>query len=112
MGHLYIDFKEAEKKVFREQTRFLSPQIKSELVQCRRELNDQKTRESLIARDADILECLLQAKEYLDNGYKGAKKFLEKAPDFLKTTHAKALWNQMRRWHSNSWWEDIVKFER
>src|SRR3989338_7539314 len=85
MGHHYIDFKEAEKKVFKDQMADLQPEVKSELTNLRGEYDRQETKESIIARDADILECLLQAKEYLDNGHTKARKFFKRAPDFLKT---------------------------
>lgn len=112
MGHYYIDFKEAEKKVFEEQIAFLDKRFKTELSGLRREYDGQKSKESLVARDADILECLLQAKEYYDSGFKGAKKFFKRAPEFLLTKSAQGIWEEMQRWHSSLWWKDIVKFER
>jgi len=66
----------------------------------------------LIARDADILECLVQAKEYQDNGYPVAAKFLKRAPGFLKTPTAQKLWRSLQHWDSTVWWENVVKFER
>ena len=78
----------------------------------RREYDAQKTKASIVARDADILECLLQAKEYYDNGYLKAKKFFKIAPDHLKTKSAQKFWKQIQNWDSGRWWEDVVKFER
>jgi len=112
MGHYYIDFKAAEKRVYQDQIRDLDRNVKSELDVLRDEYDRQKTRESIVARDADILECLLQAKEYSDSGYTKAKKFFKTAPDHLKTASAKKFWKQIQDWDSGQWWEDIVKFER
>ncbi len=112
MGHYYIDFKSAEQKVFKEQIEFLDGRVKAELGELRGQYDRQASKESIVARDADILECLLQAKEYYDSGHKIAKSFFRKAPSFLKTKSAKMLWNKMRRWDSSSWWKNIVKFER
>ncbi|MCK5180826.1 MAG: HD domain-containing protein [Candidatus Omnitrophica bacterium] len=112
MGHHYIDFKEAEKEVFKDQVEHLDKGVKDEMTVLRREYDVQKTKASIVARDADILECLLQAKEYYDSGYLKTKKFFKTAPDHLKTKTAKALWKQMKKWDSSRWWEDIVKFER
>ena len=112
MGHFYIDFKDAEKKVFKDQVENLDKVVKSEMTDLRKEYDDQKTKESIVARDADILECLLQAKEYLDEGYLKAKKFFKTAPDHLKTKTANALWKEIQDWDSGRWWEDVVKFER
>ncbi|MCX5680689.1 MAG: HD domain-containing protein [Candidatus Omnitrophica bacterium] len=112
MGHYYIDFKKAEKKVFADQTKDFGNGMKKEIVAMREEYDSQKTKESLIARDADILECLIQAKEYYDEGHLKAKLFLNRAPLFLKTKSAQKLWKQIIRWDSALWWQHVVKFER
>ncbi|MBI5149953.1 MAG: HD domain-containing protein [Candidatus Omnitrophica bacterium] len=112
MGHFYIDFKEAERKVFKDQVRDLDPGVSTQLGALRREYEAQRTKESLVARDADILECLLQAKEYHDHGYHKAEKFFKTAPDHLKTKTARKLWKTIRTWDSSAWWERVVKFER
>ena len=112
MGHYYIDFKAAEKRVFKDQIKSLAGQAKAEMEGLRREYDEQVTKESIVARDADILECLLQAKEYYEEGHTKAKKFFQKAPDHLKTKTAKMFWRNIRNWDSSKWWEDVVKFER
>ncbi|MDP8212450.1 MAG: HD domain-containing protein [Candidatus Zapsychrus exili] len=112
MGHYYIDFKKAERKVFDDQVKDLEGGIKKEMISFRDDYDAQKTNESIVARDADILECLLQAKEYYDSGHKKAEKFFKKAPDYLETKTAKKLWKTIKKWDSSRWWEDVVKFER
>jgi putative hydrolase of HD superfamily len=112
MGHYYIDFKDAEKRVFKDQMSKLDAKVGSELSALRKEYDEQKTKESIVARDADILECLIQAKEYYDNGHTKAKKFFQVAPGHLKTKTAQKLWNKMKSWDSGKWWESVVKFER
>lgn len=129
MGHYYIDFKEAERKVFKDQIAKLDKRVKEKLGKLRRDYDRQRSKESLIARDADILECLLQAREYYDSGYTKAKYFFAKAPGFLKTKSAKQMWKRIapslkrvassvkggaghKEWNSSQWWQDCVKFER
>ena len=112
MGHYYIEFRQAEQKVFADQVRDLNSKVKEELSRFRDSYNKQASRESIVARDADILECLLQAKEYVDNGYPVAKTFFNRAPNFLKTKTAKALWKAALKWDSHQWWQKVVKFER
>lgn len=112
MGHYYIDFREAEKRVFTDQMQNLHTSVKKEMTEFRREYEEQDTSESIVARDADILECLIQAKEYYDNGHTKAKKFFQRAPKHLKTKTAKALWSEIKSWDSGQWWEEVVKFER
>ena len=112
MGHYYIDFKKAEKRVFNDQVKDFDKGMKAEFVGLREEYDAQKTKESLIARDADILECLIQAKEYYDDGHLKAKLFLKRAPLFLRTKSAQKLWKKIARWDSALWWQHVVKFER
>ena len=78
----------------------------------RDEYTSQRTSESIIARDADILECLLQAKEYYESGHIEASKFMEKAPNFLKTKSARKLWQVAKKTNLNDWWEKLSEFKR
>jgi len=112
MGHFYIDFKDAEKKVFKQQVMHLDGRLKRELSRIREKYDRQITLESIVARDADILECLLQAKEYYEAGHVGVKEFFNRAPDHLKTKSAQILWKSIKTWKSDDWWKKIVKFER
>lgn len=112
MGHYYIEFRDAEKKVFEDQIKALDAKVNRELRSLRDIYDAQKSKESIVTRDADILECLLQAKEYMDNGYPVAKTFFQRAPAHLKTKTAKELWAQVKRWDSHTWWQNVVKFER
>ncbi len=108
----YLNVKEADKAAFEGQVKDLGDDVGGELRALRDELDAQKTPESLIARDADILECLIQAKEYQDAGFSKAEKFLVKAPDHLKTESARRLWEEAKTWDSSEWWERLGKFER
>ncbi len=112
MGHYYIDFKGAEKKVFKDQVENLDADIRLVLEKMREDYDQQHTKESIVARDADILECLLQAKEYFDRGHDGAKLFFKRAPEYLKTKSAQKMWATIKTWDSHAWWQNVVKFER
>lgn len=112
MGHRYIDFKEAENKVFQEQLQLLPLIIRGEFNAMRKEYENQATREAIVARDADILECILQAKEYHEFGYTQTNTFMDAGTKFLKTPSAKALYKKMKLWDSKKWWRHLTKFER
>jgi putative hydrolase of HD superfamily len=112
MGHHYIDFRNAEQKVFADQIAHLEQRVKEALKTMRADYDRQLSPESIVARDADILECLIQAKEYVDNGYPVARTFFKRAPDHLKTSTARKLWQQALSWDSHGWWQHVVKFER
>ena len=112
MGHHYIDFREAEKKAFADQVALLDKRVKGALLAMRKDYEGQTSKESVVARDADILECLVQAKEYVDLGFPVARTFFKRAPDHLKTKTARKLWRQAIFWDSHAWWQNVVKFER
>jgi len=112
MAQRYFDIERAEEDAFTEQIESLPLVIKKELCDIRKEYNLQKTKESIIARDADILECLIQAREYQLQGYLEAEKFTKKAPRFLKTKSAKFLWRKAKENNLNNWWLKLSIFKR
>lgn len=112
MGQRYIDFPAAEKKVFKEQIQGLDYKIRVELERLRFELDKQSSPEAVLARDADILECLLQAKEYHSQGKTLAKNFFKKAPACLKTKSARLLWSNIKKAAIDKWWQAISEFRR
>jgi len=112
MSQRYFEYEKAEDRAFAEQISALPKGMRRELAGMRGDYRKQKTKESVIARDADILECLIQAKEYHAHGFKEAVKFMKKAPGFLKTKSAKALWRLAKKTDINKWWEDLSEFKR
>lgn len=112
MGHRYIDFRKAERKVYREQLNLLPKIIREDFSQTRREYNQQKSQAAIVARDADILECILQAKEYFDFGFQQTKSFISAGKKFLATKSAKAIAASLIHWNSRNWWLHLKKFQR
>ncbi|MFC1509598.1 HD domain-containing protein [Candidatus Omnitrophota bacterium] len=112
MSQRYINLHEAEDKAFKEQISCLSKGIKGELSSMHQEYRRGVSRESIIARDSDILECLIQAREYEEHGFKEAFRFMKKAPKFLKTKSAKKLWLLAKSMSLNEWWERLSEFKR
>lgn len=112
MAQRYIDIEKAEDRSFNEQVSRLPAGIRKELGVARSEYRKQRTRESVIARDADILECLIQAKEYQDHGHRRAPQFMKKAPRHLKTKSARRLWQWAKNADLNEWWLRLSEFKR
>ena len=112
MAQRYIHIEKGEDHALREQISSLPQSFKTELHTMRSLYRAQKSKESIIARDADILECLLQAKEYYEQGFCEAKKFYQKAPRFLKTKSARALWRKAKTSPLNDWWQTLTEFKR
>ena len=112
MSQRYIALQAAEDKAFGEQMNVLPKKVGGQLKKLHAEYRKQKTKEAIIARDADILECLIQAKEYHEYGFKEAVKFVKKAPATLRTKSAKRLWALAKRSNLNEWWEGLSEFKR
>ncbi len=112
VGHSYIDFKKAEQKVHSEQIKLLPEFMRKEYSLIRQAYDKQNSKEAIVARDADILECILQAKEYLDFGFKQTESFITVGEKFLKSKSAKTLCKAMRSWRSKDWWFHLKKFQR
>ena len=68
--------------------------------------------EAIVCKDADYLECFLQAKEYLDAGYTGAQNWLLNAERMLKTKSAKRLAALALQTRSTAWFEGLKRIER
>jgi len=112
MAQRYIDVETTEDGAFYEQIGSLPRGIKHELADMRKEYKGQRSPASIIARDADILECLIQAKEYHEHGYLQATKFMKKAPRFLRTESARKLWQSAKNTDLNEWWFKLSGFKR
>lgn len=112
MAQRYLNAKPAEDQSFNEQIDGLPPEMKTELENMRRDYNQQTSKESIIARDADILECLIQAKEYYEQGFSEAMKFTQKAPAYLRTKSAQQLWRQAKTMNLHDWWVALSEFRR
>jgi putative hydrolases of HD superfamily len=91
-----------EEKAVREltSTLFFGDEIKASID----EFNAKKTKESLIARDADQLALLLQLKEHDDLGNKYSKDWIEFVVQRLCTENAKKIAGQILKTDSTQWW--------
>ncbi len=107
IGARYIDYKEAEKRAIEDQLASLPDNLSDELRSLLKEFHDGKTKEAVVAKDADWLECAIQAKEYMDSGYKLSKDWIDNVRNALKTKSARKLLDAVEK--SESWWKGLKK---
>ena len=112
VGHRYIDFKLAEQKAAADQRNGLPLFIRKDLERWIDQLHSQKSTAGIIARDADLLECMIQGKEYADQGHLKAIDWLTRSAHLLKTKSAKALVRRLKAWRSDQWWHHLVTLAR
>lgn len=104
----YIDKDEGETKAASDQSKLLPPEIGKEFLALLREFNEKKTKEALVARDADYLEAAVTAKEYLINGYAHAQEYLDRIKVALITPSAKRLLAEIEK-SDGFWWKGLKK---
>ena len=91
-----------EEKAVRELTENLS--FGDEIKAVLREFNEKKTRESLLAHDADQLGLILLLKEYGDLGNKYSREWLDYAVRRLCTDEGRKLADSILRTDWTQWW--------
>ena len=108
----YIDNKEGEMNAFKEQVNELPDEMKDEFISLFEEFEEQKTKESIISRDADLLECAITAKEYLEVGYKDCQDWIDNCEKLLKTKSAKNILEEVKKGNTNEWYFKLKKIKR
>lgn len=75
-----------------------------EILEIVRELKERKSRESLLAKDADILDWVLSLREQEDIGNSRAKGWITSAIKRLNTDTARKLAMEIVATNSDEWW--------
>ena len=105
----YIDTEKAEKQAIRDQLKNLPNSISKKLDILLTNFCAQKSKEAVIAKDADLLELALQSKEYFELGYKGKQNWLDNIKKHLKTKTAKKMFKILSKSSINDWWQGLKK---
>lgn len=108
----YIQSKEAENIAFSDQVADLPAEIKDEFLALYKEYAEQKTKEAIIAKDADLLECAFTAKEHIEIGYTDCEDWIKNAESLLKTASAKKMMQEMKKTKSSEWYLSLKKISR
>jgi putative hydrolases of HD superfamily len=103
----YINQDEAGDKATQDQLEPLKDPIGKEISDTLGELTDQESKESVVAKDADILECAMQAREYQVQGYEAAVDWLDRADDRLKCESSRKLLAILKQSDPNEWWKKL-----
>jgi putative hydrolases of HD superfamily len=75
-----------------------------EILAILREHKERKSKEALIAKDADIIDWILSLKEQVDIGNKRAETWLPSAVKRLQTNVARELADEILKTSSDDWW--------
>ena len=91
VGKTYVDWSGAEEKVVEDQLGRLPAGLRKKLRELYSESVAKDSLEARIAKDADRLECLIQAREYEDRGHHATREWIENALGALETESAKKI---------------------
>lgn len=108
----YFDQSSAESAARGELCKALSNRVSSHLSSLLAEYSDKRSKEAVIARDADLLECILQAHEYKEAGFRGAEGFLSGDARLqlqLKSDSACKLARLAETRSPSEWWKAITR---
>ena len=95
-----------ETKAVKDQTLPLG-EIGERIMELWQECEDSKTHTGMIAKDADRLELMITAKEYMESGYPEARDWFDRASQRLQTESAKKLSSELEKMSSNDWWRGL-----
>jgi putative hydrolase of HD superfamily len=105
----YIHGKDFEAEAFLDQVERLPQDISDEIIQLMRNYNDRTSLEAKIAHDADLLECLIQAREYQTQGYTDVQDWIDNCQAGLKTESAQRIAEESLRVEPKDWWQGLKK---
>jgi putative hydrolase of HD superfamily len=69
---------------------------------------DQDSPEALLARDADRLECLMQAREYEHQGFRNTRPWMESSMAKLRSRTARLLAERSLTMPPDEWWKSFA----
>lgn len=93
----------ANEQVTRDQVAPLSPPVTGMISAAVAEYQAAETHEARCARDADKLECLLQAREYQEQGHANVQPWIDSSLAALTTASAKQLAHEAMAQNSLDW---------
>jgi putative hydrolase of HD superfamily len=95
----------ANEQVTRDQVAPLPPSVAGMISAAVAEYEAAETQEARCARDADKLECLLQAREYQEQGHANVQPWIDSSLAALTTASAKQLAHEAMAQNSLDWLE-------
>jgi 5'-deoxynucleotidase YfbR-like HD superfamily hydrolase len=94
-------------EVTSDQIRSLPPEIGEAVRALVGEYEARTSLEAKIAKDADKLECLVQAREYQVQGYEDIPPWIESSAAGLQSSWARRLAQACRQVPPNQWWKPL-----
>ena len=108
----YIDKSDAELKALTDQVSKLPESLASRILANHIEMEEKETLEAQIVKDADYLECCLQACIYRSTGNIHTQNWIDNIGKALRTDSAKKLYEEIVQQDPNEWMNGLKKVEK
>src|SRR6266567_7840178 len=100
-------YKEGEQAALNEQTGQLPQKIADRILALVGEYEERSSQEAQLAHEADLLECLLQAREYEMQGYSKGLEWARICREGLQTDTARKLADACLNGDPGDWFQDL-----
>ena len=107
----YVDWEGVDRKALEDQAKRLPDKIAEGVISMISDFEQALSLEARVARDADLLECLIQAREYQALGYQDVADWILNAQTALMTESAKAIAAECLRTEPKEWWQGLKALE-
>jgi putative hydrolase of HD superfamily len=103
----YADWRSVDQKAMGEQSKRLPGEVAKEVVSLFEEFEKEISPEAKLVRDADLLECIVQAREYQGLGYHDVVDWILNAQAALTTEPAKKIAAECLKTEPKEWWQGL-----
>jgi putative hydrolase of HD superfamily len=108
----YVDWEGVDKKAVEDQSKRLPEKMGERITSIISEFEQAVSLEARVVRDADLLECLVQAREYQALGYNDVTDWIFNAQAALKTESAKKIAAECLKTEPKEWWQGLKAQEK
>jgi putative hydrolase of HD superfamily len=98
---------EPDVRIAADQVGGTAPEVRDAILGLVARFVDQDSPEALLAKDADRLECLMQAREYEHQGFKNTGPWMESSRAGLRSTSARQLADRALTMPPDEWWKSF-----
>jgi putative hydrolase of HD superfamily len=103
----YLDYEDAERRASKDQIDAIPQKVRSWLSDLFDVMIEDETAEAQLARDADILECLVQAREYQAQGCTSVSDWIQNSYSELRSPGARKIAEVCMAMDPKDWWHRL-----
>jgi putative hydrolase of HD superfamily len=103
----YAKWEDVDRKAVDEQSKRLPNEMATQMATLFEEFEKEVSPEAKVVRDADLLECIVQAREYQALGYRDVVDWIFNAQRVLSTDSAKQIAAECIKTEPKEWWQGL-----